>query len=61
MKDHFILREWQLSDAASLAENANNIHIWNNVRDYFPLKMEQGCRKRRPCFFSAVPIKSIPV
>ncbi|MDR0603340.1 MAG: GNAT family N-acetyltransferase, partial [Bacteroidales bacterium] len=33
----FELREWQLSDAASLAENANNIHIWNNVRDYFPL------------------------
>jgi len=32
----FILREWQLSDAASLAENANNINIWNNVRDYFP-------------------------
>jgi RimJ/RimL family protein N-acetyltransferase len=33
---NFILREWQLSDAASLAENANNIAIWNNVRDYFP-------------------------
>jgi RimJ/RimL family protein N-acetyltransferase len=32
----FELREWQLSDATSLAENANNIHIWNNVRDYFP-------------------------
>ncbi|MDR1345470.1 MAG: GNAT family N-acetyltransferase, partial [Bacteroidales bacterium] len=32
----FELREWQLSDAASLAENANNIHIWNNARDYFP-------------------------
>jgi RimJ/RimL family protein N-acetyltransferase len=32
----FILREWQLSDAASLAENANNIHIWNNMRDGFP-------------------------
>jgi RimJ/RimL family protein N-acetyltransferase len=32
----FKLREWRLSDAASLAENANNIHIWNNVRDYFP-------------------------
>ncbi|MDR1623360.1 MAG: GNAT family N-acetyltransferase [Tannerellaceae bacterium] len=32
----FELREWQLSDAASLAENANNIHIWNNLRDYFP-------------------------
>jgi RimJ/RimL family protein N-acetyltransferase len=35
-KTSFILREWQPSDAASLAENANNIHIWNNVRDYFP-------------------------
>jgi RimJ/RimL family protein N-acetyltransferase len=33
---NFILREWQMSDAFSLAENANNIHIWNNVRDYFP-------------------------
>ncbi|MDR1543495.1 MAG: GNAT family N-acetyltransferase [Prevotellaceae bacterium] len=32
----FILRKWKLSDAASLAENANNIRIWNNVRDYFP-------------------------
>ncbi|GHT24717.1 hypothetical protein FACS189430_10140 [Bacteroidia bacterium] len=32
----FELREWQLSDAASLAENANNIRIWNNLRDYFP-------------------------
>jgi RimJ/RimL family protein N-acetyltransferase len=32
----FELREWQLSDAASLAENANSIHVWNNVRDYFP-------------------------
>ena len=32
----FKLREWLMSDAASLAENANNIHIWNNVRDYFP-------------------------
>jgi RimJ/RimL family protein N-acetyltransferase len=25
-----------LSDVASLAENANNINVWNNVRDYFP-------------------------
>ena len=40
----FILREWQLSDAASLAENANNIHIWNYVRDYFshPYSEEDG-------------------
>ena len=33
---NFTLREWRLSDAASLAENANNINIWNNVWDYFP-------------------------
>ncbi|MDR1200406.1 MAG: GNAT family N-acetyltransferase [Tannerellaceae bacterium] len=32
----FELREWQLSDAASLAENANNIQIWNNLRDALP-------------------------
>ena len=32
----FELREWRLSDAVSLAEHANNIDIWNNVRDYFP-------------------------
>jgi hypothetical protein len=36
-KKIFELREWQLPDAASLAENANNIHVWNNVRDYFPI------------------------
>lgn len=30
------LREWRPTDAESLAENANNINIWNNVRDYFP-------------------------
>ena len=33
---NFELREWQLSDAKSLAEHANNINIWNSVRDYFP-------------------------
>ena len=36
MNANFLLREWQLSDKKSLAENANNINIWNNVRDYFP-------------------------
>ena len=35
-KSCFILREWRLSDKESLAENANNINIWNCVRDYFP-------------------------
>jgi RimJ/RimL family protein N-acetyltransferase len=35
-KTIFELREWQPSDKYFLAENANNIHIWNNLRDYFP-------------------------
>jgi RimJ/RimL family protein N-acetyltransferase len=35
-KTIFELREWQSSDKYSLAENANNIHIWNNLRNYFP-------------------------
>ena len=33
---NFELREWRLSDVASLAENANNINIWNNLRDALP-------------------------
>ena len=32
----FLLRKLHLSDKTSLTENANNINIWNNVRDYFP-------------------------
>lgn len=36
MSKNYLLREWSLSDKISLAENANNINIWNNVRDYFP-------------------------
>ena len=36
MTQTFEIREWQLSDIASLAENANNIEIFNNLRDAFP-------------------------
>ena len=35
-KVNFELREWRLSDAASLAEHANNINVWNNLRDALP-------------------------
>lgn len=35
-KCNYILRPWELTDSKSLAENANNINIWNNVRDFFP-------------------------
>ena len=32
----FTLRQWRLADKTSLAKHADNIRIWNNVRDYFP-------------------------
>ncbi|UKJ08161.1 GNAT family N-acetyltransferase [Solitalea lacus] len=32
----FELRPWQKDDAVSLAENANNKAIWDNLRDSFP-------------------------
>ncbi len=35
-KSKYILREWRTNDYTSLAKHANNINIWNNVRDYFP-------------------------
>lgn len=31
-----IVRSWQRSDAASIAEHANNRNIWINLRDQFP-------------------------
>lgn len=33
---NFLLREWRLEDAVSLAKNISNINIWNNVRDGLP-------------------------
>lgn len=30
------LRPWRLSDCQSLAEYADNIRVWNNLRDGFP-------------------------
>lgn len=32
----FLLRPWKKEDSTSLAEFANNFHIWNNARDSFP-------------------------
>lgn len=34
--DGFLLRPFAPEDAESLARHANNIQIWNNVRDLFP-------------------------
>ena len=35
-KENYILRPWRESDCNSLAYYANNISIWNNLRDSFP-------------------------
>lgn len=46
----YTLREWRFPDCNSLAENANNIKIWNNIMDHFPHPytkreaMDQECR-----------------
>lgn len=34
--DGYVLRELSYADCDSLAENANNEKIWNNVMDHFP-------------------------
>ena len=36
MPMEFELRRLQIDDAQSLAENADNINIWNNLRDILP-------------------------
>lgn len=30
------IRQWAQADLPSLVHHANNIHIWNNLRNYFP-------------------------
>lgn len=34
--DKLTLRTWEATDAASLAAHANNMRVWNRVRDLFP-------------------------
>jgi ribosomal-protein-alanine N-acetyltransferase len=31
-----LIRKWSEDDIPSLAKHANNINIWNNLRNYFP-------------------------
>jgi RimJ/RimL family protein N-acetyltransferase len=35
-KDLYTIRPWRLSDAPSLAQAANNLNVWQNLRDGFP-------------------------
>ncbi|MDD6210950.1 MAG: GNAT family protein [Bacteroidales bacterium] len=68
IREHYILRKWEIADAHSLSENIGNIHIWNNVRDALPypytvkdaiafIEMNQG---RKNCNF-AIEINGIAV
>lgn len=35
-REKYTIRPWRMSDVPSLAEYANNINVWNNMRDGFP-------------------------
>lgn len=35
-RESYSLRRWRPTDARRLPRHANNIKIWNNVRDHFP-------------------------
>ncbi len=41
----FSIREWEVTDAADLADGLDNIRIWNNVRDrlHHPYALEDAC------------------
>ena len=57
-----VLRSWQKKDRLLLAELANNIKIWNNVRDRLPhpYKVQHAaafikyCRKQEPPHILAI-------
>ena len=34
--EHYIIRDWQMDDVASIVKYANNRKIWQNLRDGFP-------------------------
>ncbi|MBX2951234.1 MAG: GNAT family N-acetyltransferase [Leadbetterella sp.] len=36
MSRGLVIREWERADKPSLTAHANNIRVWNNLRDYFP-------------------------
>ncbi len=31
-----LIRKWNVNDIELLVQNANNINVWNNLRNYFP-------------------------
>ena len=58
-KDEILtLRTWRAADAASLAVNADDIMLWNNVRDFFPHPYTLGDARE---FIAVAAGKSCPV
>lgn len=63
-----VLRQWQKADRYVLAELANNIKIWNNVRDRMPHPYNlhhastfiKYCRKQRPPHVLAIEVNGDP-
>ncbi|MFC2104121.1 GNAT family N-acetyltransferase [Bacteroidota bacterium] len=43
---NIILRNWQKKDIKSLAKNANNKKIWNNLKDEFPYPYTEMAAKQ---------------
>ena len=54
-KTNFVLRTWQEDDYPSLARYANNINIWNNVRDAFPHPYTEDDAKAYIKYVTAMP------
>lgn len=63
-----VLRPWQKADRHMLAELADNIKIWNNVRDRMPHPYNlhhanafiKYCRKQRPPHVLAIEVNGQP-
>ena len=57
-----IIRQWTLNDLSSLTIHANNINIWNNLRNYFPYPYtEEDGKKWLQKTIGAVPIVNFAI
>ena len=64
-RSEYTIRPWRMSDAPDLPKSANNIHIWNNMRDGFPYPYTESdavafiaaCEKMTPVTNFAIEIE----
>lgn len=54
-RNGYILRQWEINDAISLAENINNKKIWDNVRDSLPFPYTEDDAKAFIAFTRETP------